>query len=328
MLPTCLHCTRGPGIAAAAPQLRDVRTRRPSSLRIGDTPMWTVIASALHDGCGAFPRRARDSDARPLARADMTAWRDVIIGGMPTIPPLLPALPPYVEALPPPALRDRLCRVWRYRVEPAADAQSRVLPDGCVDLIWDGRRLFVAGPDQQASVARLAAGTTLTGLRLAPGTAHRVLGTSMQALTDRRVDADTVLGTRARALQRRLGECADPLPTLLAAVAASDVVVDTRMAWLFAALSADRSAGIPALAHGLGISERGLHRHCLQAFGYGPKVLERILRLQRLLRLAGQVPTLTAAALDAGYADATHLSHDVRRLTGLTPTQLVRDHGH
>lgn len=233
---------------------------------------------------------------------------------------------PYAETLPPPALRDRLRRVWRYRMDEPAGAEALVLPDGCVDLIWDGTGLFIAGPDQQAAIARLAAGTTLTGLRLAPGVAHRLLGTSMQALVDQRVAADAVLGRPARNLLLRLHDGAEPLATLLGAVAAIDAVPDPRMAWLFAQLSGQRSPGLGGLAGALGLGERSLHRHCLQAFGYGPKVLERVLRLQRLLRIAPRAPTLTAAALDAGYADATHLSHEVRRLTGLTPTRLVRDH--
>ncbi len=243
---------------------------------------------------------------------------------MPT--PSSPARSPYAEALPPPALRDRLRRVWRYRADASADTESRVLPDGCVDLIWDGARLFVAGPDQRASIARLAAGTTLTGLRLAPGVAHRLLGIPMHALTDQRVDADAVFGVRARMLLQRLADGGEPMTALIEAVDAMEASPDPRMAWLFARLSANHPPRIAGLARDLGISERSLHRHCLQAFGYGPKVLERVLRLQRLLRLAGDAPSLTAAALDAGYADATHLSHDVRRLTGLTPTLLLRDH--
>lgn len=236
-------------------------------------------------------------------------------------------LPPYREGPSPAALADRIRRVWRYQADVDQAATTRVLPDGCVDLIWNGARLFVAGPDRQAVVADLAPGARLTGLRLAPGVAHRLLGTSMHALADQRIDADAVLGRRGGELQQRLTDGADPVPTLLAAVDAIAVTPDPQMAWLFAQLAAPQPRRLPALAQTLGISARSLHRHCLQAFGYGPKTLDRVLRLQRLLALVPDAGTLTTAALDAGYADATHLAHDVRRLTGLTPTALMREHG-
>ncbi|OAX54548.1 hypothetical protein A6R73_03440 [Xanthomonas translucens pv. poae] len=66
-------------------------------------------------------------------------------------------------------MRDRLRCSWRFR-QGAGEAQpTQVLPDGCVDLIWDGRALFVAGPDHCASSAALAPGSVLSGVRLAPG---------------------------------------------------------------------------------------------------------------------------------------------------------------
>ncbi|MEE7560434.1 AraC family transcriptional regulator, partial [Xanthomonas sp. Kuri4-2] len=54
-----------------------------------------------------------------------------------------PSLVRYAEAAAPPALRDRLRCGWRFRQGDAPETVE-VLPDGCVDLIWDGSRLFVA----------------------------------------------------------------------------------------------------------------------------------------------------------------------------------------
>jgi AraC-like DNA-binding protein len=82
-------------------------------------------------------------------------------------------------------------------------------------------------------------------------------------------------------------------------------------------------ASVAQLARDLGITERTLLRRCDEAFGYGPKLLARILRLQRFLRRCHHHANLLEAALDAGYYDAAQLAGDTRRLTGLTPTQLV-----
>ncbi|MFO3707537.1 DUF6597 domain-containing transcriptional factor, partial [Xanthomonas codiaei] len=74
----------------------------------------------------------------------------------------------YTQLLPPPELRTQLRCSWRYR-QGVASAPVRVLPDGCVDLIWDGASLFVAGPDHAATMACVDAGNVLTGVRLTAG---------------------------------------------------------------------------------------------------------------------------------------------------------------
>jgi transcriptional regulator GlxA family with amidase domain len=82
---------------------------------------------------------------------------------------------------------------------------------------------------------------------------------------------------------------------------------------------------VDELASSLGFSERQLRRRFLAAVGYGPKMLQRVLRLRRFLAHAGQCSEegLARAANEAGYADQAHLSRDVRALTGLTPGELV-----
>jgi AraC-like DNA-binding protein len=94
-----------------------------------------------------------------------------------------------------------------------------------------------------------------------------------------------------------------------------------------ARLNQPRPASVRELSRAIGLSERQLHRRCLAAFGYGPAVLARILRLQRVLQLARshQGPLrLAELAAAAGYFDQQHLAHEVRAIMGTTPTRLLR----
>ena len=239
----------------------------------------------------------------------------------------VPTSGPYREIEPPRACRNRVRRLWRYRAPDGTAHVTPVLPDGCTDLIWDGRRLFVAGPDRKANEANLPPGCILTGLRLAPGAARAILGVPLETLTDRRVDLEDLWGPRARDLRHRLAEAtASPARALLEAVAMRPGTTEVRMARLFTRLAAGDAPRLAVLARALGMSERTLRRDCLAHFGYGPKTLDRILRLQRLLASAPATGQLTRAALDAGYADASHLVHDARDLTGLAPHELLRRH--
>jgi AraC-like DNA-binding protein len=163
-------------------------------------------------------------------------------------------------------------------------------------------------------------------VRLAAGAGARLLGVPLHAIADQRVALEALWDGRGRDWQARLEDGADPLPLLHALCASRPLQTDQPMAWLFAQLAGADAPRTAELTRSLGISERTLRRRCQDAFGYGAKTLERILRLQRFLRIACGHATLTAAALEAGYGDAPHLVRDSRQLTGLNPRELVRRH--
>ena len=69
-----------------------------------------------------------------------------------------------------------------------------ILPDGCIDVLWNGRELSVAGPDTTAHRATAPNGTTYTALRFASGVAPTVLGVAADGLRDQRPDLADVIG--------------------------------------------------------------------------------------------------------------------------------------
>ena len=78
----------------------------------------------------------------------------------------------------------------------------------------------------------------------------------------------------------------------------------------------------------VGLSDRQLRRRCEAAVGYGPKMLQRVLRFRRFVSLAdaaGGTADLAQAAVDSGYADQPHLTRETARLAGLSPAALVRE---
>ena len=216
-----------------------------------------------------------------------------------------------------------LCR-WVFD-QGADTAPVTVVPDACVDLLWDGVRLSIAGPDRTAQQARLAAGTRLQGLRFAPAVASRWLGMPLQALADQRIDLrDLGIPHVARVADRMAAHAPDAAMRWLADhLLAGERYRDDAMQYVHARLSTTQAPSIRQLADDVGMTERTLLRRCEDAFGYGPKRLARILRLQRFLGCRRRHGTLLDAALEAGYYDAAQLSGDVRKLTGMTPTRLV-----
>ncbi|GAA2565834.1 MULTISPECIES: helix-turn-helix transcriptional regulator [Streptomyces] len=208
---------------------------------------------------------------------------------------------------------------------PTRPGPGRVLPDGCMDLLWYDGRLLVAGPDTRAHLTDGTPGGW-AGVRFHPGTAPALLGVPAAELRDRRVDlTDLWPAARARNLTARVNAAPDPATGLERAAlsrAADTGPPDPLLARIVTALDAGRP--VAATADALGIGARQLHRRSLAAFGYGPKTLARVLRLQRALALARNGTPLAETAARTGFADQAHLTRDIRELTGATPLQLLR----
>lgn len=221
--------------------------------------------------------------------------------------------------------------VWVSR--PREDDPGRILPDACLDIIWDGNWLFVAGPDTGPVPIVPRPGLAVAGVRFRPGKAPGFLGVTASELLDQHVALADLWGqAAARRLTERLAEApgAEAAAMLLdGAVAdrartarASDPVVDALVGLLRerpAARGAVRAASLE-----LAVGERRLHRRCQAAVGYGPKTLERVLRFQRAVSLARSTASLAELADRAGYADQSHLTRECQRLAGTTPSDLFK----
>ncbi|MET7642190.1 helix-turn-helix domain-containing protein [Streptomyces sp. NPDC005426] len=197
-----------------------------------------------------------------------------------------------------------------------------VLPDGCMDLLWTGGRLLVAGPDTRVQPPTGTHGGSYAGIRFAPGTAPALLGVPAHELRDRRVAlADLWPAAQVRELTERVAGAADPAAALdgIAVRRAADTEPpDPAMRSVAAQLDSGRTVAQTARTVGLG--PRQLHRRSLAAFGYGPKTLARVLRLQRALALVRTGTPYAEAALAAGCADQAHLAREMRELAGTTLT--------
>lgn len=206
---------------------------------------------------------------------------------------------------------------WWRTARPGA-GPVRVLPDGCLDLIWCAGEVFVAGPDTTAQLAGSAPGSRYSGLRFGVGTGPLVLGVPADELTDRRVPLDALW---PGAEVRRIAEAADPSAALEAAVRRRWQAPDRTM--VAVATRARAGARVATIADDCGLSARQLQRRCRAGFGYGPKTLVRILRLQRAVALAGAGQPFARVSAVAGYADQAHLAREVRQLTGVPLGELI-----
>jgi AraC-like DNA-binding protein len=207
---------------------------------------------------------------------------------------------------------------------PSGPDAGRVLPDGCMDLLWHEGRLVIAGPDTRAYVTE-GEPSAWAGVRFYPGTAPALLSVPAHEMRDRRVElADVWPAAEVRRVTAQVNAADDPasgLEQVALERAAGTDPPDPLLRQVVTALDAGRP--VATTADELGLGARQLHRRCLTAFGYGPKTLARVLRLQRALALARSGVPLAETAARSGFADQAHLARDVKELAGVPPTDLL-----
>lgn len=232
------------------------------------------------------------------------------------------------------ALRPWVAGLMRYREDfgTAQDLSERVIPDAALRLVipLDG-----SGPPLLIGLSTRPALLPLRGrieglsLTLRAGAAGALLGAVPAAeLREQALPLDLFWRGEATRLQDRLLDSPEAarLPALEKALQQrlAGTQPDSRCAQAVALLAAQAEAARPvaALVARSGYSERRLQQLFSAELGLPPKTYSRLLRLHaslRRLRLPAP-PDWAALALEGGYADQSHLVHEFRRFTGLTPT--------
>lgn len=219
-----------------------------------------------------------------------------------------------------------------WTVRGAAGAESppnRILPDNCIDVIFDladpagGPR--IVGTMLEAAVIHYDAPVDLFGVRFRPGAAPLFLGVAANELTASIVAADAIWSRtqsvddmlRSSAPEQRVavleGWLADrlrPRPHADRARAAMAVIAQSRGA-----------ISLASLCTLLAVSNRTLLRAFETSVGVGPKVAMRVARLHAAARMLERNANMSIAqiALECGYSDQPHLTHDFVALAGLAP---------
>jgi AraC-like DNA-binding protein len=170
--------------------------------------------------------------------------------------------------------------------------QSRILPDGCRDVIVlaDTGQIMLTALDLTPRPVWIAAGQRMEGYRLRPG-----------AWVDPRDLERPLAATEIAGLIRYDAEVGEAIEALGGATTVAEV------------------------ARQAGLSERSLQRRFADADLPPPAFWRMLGRARRAVALPVEDTPLADMAIDAGYADQAHMTRDFGRWFGLTPRQLKAD---
>jgi len=228
----------------------------------------------------------------------------------------------------PPAaeLAPYLHYLWCLQITAGA-VQLPVVPDNSVDLVISAQGEAFCGlyfPTSELFEIPLQGPAFYFGVCMQPHQACELFGRSMAELklleqreqVQLQLVNDALIGTLRGHLSR-----AEKMQVLqqylldLANVSAQDVSAARNI------VDADDllNGSLASLASMLHTSERSLRRSAGELFGFGPKKIHRVLRLQHIVQqlLGGQ-------QLPDVFYDDSHLTRELKLLTGLTPGAIKR----
>ncbi|HEX7938348.1 MAG TPA: helix-turn-helix transcriptional regulator [Gemmatimonadaceae bacterium] len=237
----------------------------------------------------------------------------------------------YAERAPGVGLADAVRCYWTIRGEPddaEPDLANRVLPDNCIDVIFDLARDsgIVVGPMLTAEVFAVRGHSDMIGVRFCPGAATEFLDLKASELATAHLVASDVWPD-APALADRLRAAPDQARGGVLDAYLRGRRRERKDAVLARAVAASigRARGmltVQGLTATFAVNERRLQRAFDAAVGIGPKQVMRVARFRSaaaMLSAAPQEP-LARIALACGYADQAHFTREFSELAGLTPT--------
>jgi AraC-like DNA-binding protein len=237
-----------------------------------------------------------------------------------------------------PDLAPFLVCFWTAVESPLAASGPRILPDGCLDVIFQRP----PGGEFASQVVGTMTGPLVLpgggaqhsfGVRFRPGKAGLFLGVAPDELTDAAVDLVDVGLLRTA----QLAEALSSAPSLAAQIALLEASLRERLAetkrrldpyveFALSSLHATQGGlGVAELEAAAGISRQQLTRRFREAVGVPPKLYARVIRFRALIDALphGARPDWSALAAQLGYYDQAHLIADFKAFSGLSPTAYV-----
>jgi AraC-like DNA-binding protein len=226
----------------------------------------------------------------------------------------------------------------------AKPVRQRVLPDGCMEMIFhygdlyqqyfeDGSsiiqpRSFLFG--QITSYIEIAP-TGITGLvaaRFLPDGLTPFLEIPVSSLENKAVNIIDVFGEKGKLLEEKVIAAANNseriklIETFLLSRLVDPQIINTIIKnCVDIIFQSQGQLGVVELAGKMKLSRRNMERKFVSAIGMSPKQLSRVVRLQATLKILEQrnFSSLTSLAYESGYYDQAHFIKDFKEFTGMSP---------
>jgi AraC-like DNA-binding protein len=240
----------------------------------------------------------------------------------------------YLEYLPHPRLLPYIHAYWMVEGDENMAQSEKILPDGCVDIIYNigadfhtdrtimkYQQVFIVGTMTHCKEPVMHPGTRLFGIRFKPAAFAAFFEyASLKEITDISVDFEKKMAPPMEKIikhglpwlnQYFLDKLTTPKHTLFPVIA--DIQQQHGL------------IPVETLAKKHFITTRQLERQFNQYLGVSPKEFTSFVRYQYTydrIRNNYSNQSLHDIAIDCGYYDHAHLTNEIKKYTGLPPSQI------
>jgi AraC-like DNA-binding protein len=200
-----------------------------------------------------------------------------------------------------------------------------VVPDGCIDIVWENGQIFLVGIMEIAMLVPIAPKDRYIGIRFRPGIIASLLHKDISQFNDQMIPLEEIAPLLTQELHIALDNEWDVFEGLdkVFKVLFSETVIEKR---ILDAMEQIRESGgniaMQALSEKSELSIKQLERLFVKHVGLTPKRFARIIRFLYTHQDLTQegIVDLCSKVLERGYYDQAHFNREYKRLTGLTPT--------
>ncbi|RUL78360.1 helix-turn-helix domain-containing protein [Dyella choica] len=260
----------------------------------------------------------------------------------------------FQRIVPAPPLASVIEAVWDWDMPAGTLRYERILPGPgaglIINLLEDETRVYqddesrhclrasgsvIGGPYRHSWIIDTAEQVRVMGVNFRPGGVHALIGISAEELGVRDINLQDMFGANARRLRQRLLETVCPMQRLalleqwlckLCDEPTWDAVI------LHAAATLARVQEVPGIGRLQRESGYSAHRFGLlfrHHIGMTAKQYARLMRFRAVVAMAHPAaqPDWVRIAVDGGYCDQAHMSHEFRRFAGITPSEFAGSRG-
>lgn len=224
--------------------------------------------------------------------------------------------------------------------------KQRIVPDGCMEMIFHYGDLYRQYPDDKNSIIQPrcfvfgqitmplniepTGETGIFAVRFHPGGFMPFASIPIKEMENRAVSLEVLFGKdglklekdilKARNTKQRIDTVETFLAERLIHPKAIGRIIESTVETM---LAINGRLSIGKLSQKMNINRRQLERKFSSVVGLSPKQLSKIIRLQRMLNmmLSEEFASLTELAHEGNYYDQAHFIKDFKEFTGLTPKE-------
>lgn len=247
----------------------------------------------------------------------------------------------YKEYLPSKELRPYVACYWESNREsnynPIESEAKRVIPDGCVDIIFDANGINsafkgeVVGAMDRAFILSQNGYVRNFGVRFFPGCAHMFVKIPLMEIKNSAISLAAIWNKEAEIIEELISDSKSTLERVnimegyLKKILYDNNLVNFHLLNILTRIYESKGdIRLKNIADREIISQRQIHRNFTSWIGLNPKSFIKVIRLQNIYNsaLKNNHINIFDIALSNGYYDQSHFIKDFKKFYGDTPSKV------